>query len=610
LEAGDEIVAAKWAEGIWQGSDPRGSCRLEFPKIAFQCAASGDSASFSGTIPARYDGDSMTRHKLDIQLRDRQNHYYVIPGQDIAAEPEPGYWAPGYGWPRGEFNFHRPCPDFDNNSRPEITQITRNVSLGGTLTVQARNFECSLHDVAIKLKRDAPSPLDIDLENATTDVDGNLSAQVSLSRLNPEWVKSITAPLQSTVVLRSYAGREVSAEVTLLPAIAITVKPERPAPGTRISVSWEGFRSNAGAKLYLDSEVLKENILLDKGDPVFQATLPDGLAGRHRLKLVDSASNAAETEIEIVGEGGQVICREPCIRLPKRAKQGESFDGYIGGFQRNEQLVVNFGGLFEVGKLYQASAQVRQPILVPRGIIDGRYRVSVAAVSDPARTAGDELDVQGGYRQPTLRVTCPRGQSNCDVPRFKPGESVNTTGLGWMVKGRFGATLISERGKQAVPMRTDGCVWGIIGDTPAGKPCDEVLGEIDKFWALPKDAAGGAHVIEVTDGMAIARAGLWIETGQAPEPKLPPPQPDPTPGPVPKVCNPDLPRVWQPGCVPGPQPAPEPAPGPGPLCDPNRPRYAQPGCVEPEQPKGDAGTPSPQKCNPNVPRYTQPGCIP
>ena len=627
LEAGDEIVAAKWTEGAWQGGDPRGSCRLAFPKIAFQCAASGDSASFSGTIPAGYDTDSMTRHKLDIRLRDRQNHFYVIPGQDIAAEPEPGYWAPGYGWPRGEFNFHRPCPGFANNARPEITRITGSVRLGGTLEVQARNFECSLRDVAVKLKGDAPFPLETYLENATTGADGNLSARLSLSGLDPEWAKAVTAPVPSTIVLRSYAGREASAQITLLPAIAITVTPDRPAAGTRIVVSWVGFRSNAGAKLYLDGGVLKDNILLDKADPSFQATLPEGLAGRRRLKLVDSANNAAEIEIDIVGEGGKTICREPCIQLPKSAKQGEPIDAYIGGFLRNEQLVVNFGGLFEVGKLHQESALVRQPIRVPSGVIDGRYRVSVAAVSDPARTAGDELDVRGGYRQPTLRVTCPRGQPDCDVPRFKPGESVNTTGMGWIVKGRFEATLISERGKQAVPMRTDGCVWGILGDTPAGKPCDEVQGEIDKFWVLPMDAAGGGHIIEVTDGMAVARADLWIEAGQAPDPKPPPepkpppaPRPDPAPGPAPKVCNPDLPRLWQPGCVPGPQPAPkpepvpkpapEPPPGPGPLCDPNRPRYAQPGCVEPEQPKGDGSTPSPRKCNPNVPRYTQPGCIP
>ena len=170
--------------------------------------------------------------------------------------------------------------------------------------------------------------------------------------------------------------------------------------------------------------------------------------------------------------------------------------------------------------------------------------------------------------------------------------------------------------------------------TPLGLPISPTAGvvvAIALYGAIVVALLATAPVIEVTDGMAVARAGLWIEAGQAPEPKplpepKPPPTPrlDPAPDPAPKVCNPDLPRVWQPGCVPGPQPAPlpapkpepapkpapEPAPGPGPLCDPNRPRYAQPGCVEPEQPKGDAGTPSPQKCNPNVPRYTQPGCIP
>ena len=78
-----------------------------------------------------------------------------------------------------------------------------------------------------------------------------------------------------------------------------------------------------------------------------------------------------------------------------------------------------------------------------------------------------------------------------------------------------------------------------------------------------------------------------------------------------KPCDPELPRIWQPGCMPvsGP-PAPAPPPGPVTYCDPEKPKFWQPGCVE--RP-GGAPAPAPkppQKCLPNVSRYAQPGCIP
>jgi hypothetical protein len=169
------------------------------------------------------------------------------------------------------------------------------------------------------------------------------------------------------------------------------------------------------------------------------------------------------------------------------------------------------------------------------------------------------------------------------------------------------------------------------------------------------DEITGRRVIRMVDTVGNeAQAPIEI----AREQPVPQPAPKPVPAPVPvpdpktKFCNPELPRVWQPGCVeapPAPQPkvAPQPVPPPAPilvgpqptpptiiptppptpappiaptpppkpapapqapLCDPNRPRYAQPGCVEP--PSSPPGASAPQKCSPNVPRYAQPGCIP
>jgi hypothetical protein len=139
------------------------------------------------------------------------------------------------------------------------------------------------------------------------------------------------------------------------------------------------------------------------------------------------------------------------------------------------------------------------------------------------------------------------------------------------------------------------------------------------------DLPAGPWVIEVSDGVASARAEFRIEGAKTPPEKTPDNSADkriddliaPPAPPDKKPCNPYLAKIWQPGCVePGTGnlaglPSPEPQPSPQTICDSNRPRYAQPGCVEAAVPaNNEAGSRIQEKCKPNIPSYAQPGCIP
>ncbi|NJD62772.1 MAG: hypothetical protein FIA93_08630 [Deltaproteobacteria bacterium] len=425
-------------------------------------------------------------------------------------------------------------------------------------------------------------------------------------------------PQRLTFIVRGDSGREARQAITVAPTVYIEVTPKAPKAGQRLQVMPYGFKANTYANVFLGEAPLTPGYgkPLEAGQPV-EVVLPEGVAGKQVVRLKDSAGNEAEETIQIEGRGADAVCTKPCVILPARARQGEPFDAILGGFLKNEQLVLRFDELFEVGNPYQRELMVKQPVPVPGDVRDGRYKVTATSMNDPARTAFAWIDIAGGYRAPTLSITCPGNQPGCRVPRFKPGESLNTTGFGWMPKGTFRGVLYPEQGQARTPagMR-EGCVWGFVEGRPQGAPCDETKGEIRKYWELPADSRGGAWVIEVSDGASTARAGFLVEDAPA-QAQKPPDKPIAAPPPVhqdKKICNPELPRLWQPGCVEpdksstggqGPQPATRT------ICDPNRPRYAQPGCVESATPdKANAGPRTPEKCRPNVPSYAQSGCIP
>lgn len=365
-------------------------------------------------------------------------------------------------------------------------------------------------------------------ESRVTDVAGSAgiaryrfdSSAWLVSTRNGYFPRPTTKPIQIEVIAEGASGSKARQTLTLRPKSYIEVPPTAKA-GDWIEIRWVGLQPNAWAHVYLGEAPLTtgNGKALYAASPVIEVRLPDGVVGRQEIRVEDSAGNKASEFIEITGEGVAVVCKEPCIQLPDSAKQGEAFDAYVGGFRRNEQFTVRFAELFDVRSDYQRELQVKVPVLVPAGVRDGRYRVSVTSVSDPRRSAAREIEIRGGYRAPTLAVSCPRTQPGCELARFKPGESVHTSGFGWSIKGRFSAQLISERGSEPLPFERKGCRWGWVQGTPQGNPCDEAKGEINKFWKLPAPLAAGAYVIRVSDGVASAQAGFWVEAA-APEKKI------------------------------------------------------------------------------------------
>ncbi len=420
------------------------------------------------------------------------------------------------------------------------------------------------------------------------------------------------------------------------PAPALRVKTPAPTAGQTVELEWSGFAANAAAHLYLDGvQLTTQPKYLDASAPVVSLRLPDAVTGRRVMRLVDARNNAAEAPIDIRAPGGAVgggrLCADPCVTVvPASARQGQAVKIFVSGFRANVQLQLQFDRLFEIGKPYHASGGVTElDFTPPRSLPDARYTISVVDVTDPGRRAQADVTLSGGRQAPTLALICPGTGDTCADPRFKPGEGVLATGIGWLTKRAFTATLVDAKGvSTALAEPREGCVWN-LGPTekrPEGIPCDSKRDEVAKWWRLPATAAPGRYRLVMSDGVSEIGAALTIVAASTPPlvvspPPVPAPPPvvstppvakPPAPPPAGKPCDPNLPKLWQPDCVERPAPpvttAPLPA-TPAKLCDPNMPRYAQPGCVEPPPPPPTTAAP-PRKCDPNVPKYAQPGCLP
>lgn len=620
LEAGDVLVQARWGRNGDLGCAPRNAlCQDDFPLIGYERAAAGDILVLEGRIPTEADRDFQQYHALEITLRDRRNRIYTIPDRDLIVEPAP---LDPEGLRRG-FNFYRACAAYDAAEMPLIEQIDPEADLSGAapLRLRARGFECLSNSVTVRLEAREPVPLNQTVATLTASAEGVAGGELVLAQLlDQDWQRQLRAPVVARLTIGTSAERAASADITLLPPVALAVTPSDPLAGQRIGIAWKGFTANSSAVLYLDDTVLKERVLLDPGDALITVQLPEALTGRYLLTMRDASGREAQAPLEIRGDpdAGR-LCRQPCLHLPASTQQGDEIRIGYGGFPSLAQVEFALGG-YTFRSAYQSTLMDSLNFVIPGGLEDGRYRISAQS---GAHAAEAEISVRGNRRISLLAQPVTPG---ADPVRYQPGvHSVHVEGSGWFQRGRFSATLLGldpdqpdgydRRRSYALADYRDGCVVDI--ERYRGAPCDQRTGEIRQFWPIPASSAAGAYVLLLSDGLTESITENIFLVGETPvQPVVkrtdPPPVKRDEPEPDVRPCNPNMPRYAQPGCIDADtdedrgderQVAQR--------CDPNRPRYAQPGCIDADA-GGDGGGEKQEvrKCDPNVPAYAQPGCRP
>ena len=465
-----------------------------------------------------------------------------------------------------------------------------------------------------------------------TDIRGAFKATIWGS---PEYAKDTPSLV---VEAESAPQNKASVRITVkppAPKFTIAVEPERLQAGQRITVRWKGFPSNVGAVLYLDDRVLKDAILLDRSEPAISARLPDNVSGKRRLRLSDARDNTALTELNIERAETEPdkpvsndVCDKPCVLAPASEMQGRTIPIRISGFPRNSQVRIGMSRLGDLKALYQSGPVDTLDFKLLETLPDGSYTITARSVATPDVMAETTIRIAGARRPLKLRAL-PLDPRDGEAIVIAGTQSVHVSGEGWWPKGSYSARLVGQSADAAASIAlgsyTSGCQWmiGAPQQTPSGQPCDESKGELDQHWPVGANAGAGLYRLELSDGVNTAATENLVRvtsTKPAPpeaptcNPDMPkvrqpgcidkpvPPSPD-----KPKACNPDLPRMWQPGCVDKPMPTPPTPPDGKKVCNPDMPRIWQPGCID-DAKGGDRKQEPSLPCDPTVPRYAQPGC--
>lgn len=362
----------------------------------------------------------------------------------------------------------------------------------------------------------------------------------------------------------------------------------------------------------------------------------------------------------------------PGVPFTSYGVQETAHDGTIGGgFAR---LIFSPNGLFWRGNYLdvdhalvtiadaggRTSAPARLDLTLPyRAVLDPTW-LRRERKGDAAVKAGDWVKVHlngfpTGHRVHVQHLNWELGEE----PIGDKNQSWNEALVDRMVTA--GRRLFIERNPDVVdleiPKETPpGVQTFIFVDTTEGGARPDFLGSSSGLWHsrgrtfLTIDVAAGKTPPPEEEKK------LPSENPKRPPPKPPTPEPPTLKPPEPEVryCDPNLPKIWQEGCVsrdkltpapdpkketacdpnlpsffvgacppkeipwqppkpPTPEPQPEPTPAPTPgvtYCDPNIPKIWQGDCINrtpTETPKPESGAPA--RCISTIPKFSQPGCV-
>ncbi len=636
LTKGDTVQLIQWSDG---GGWPAGSDILAHN----QAVANSSPFKLMAWIPEQADLKDLPLHYLSVKLKDTFDNVYDVPATAIKSKKKAGVYPFNGGW-----NFHKLCAALKPTQPIKLEKIVTPVDLwtGPRIVASLSNVDC-MSEVRAKIAVRALA-IEQNLYGQNTGVTRTtdlVDVQFELPSQEDSWLDRVTHEMPAKVTFTSLAsGRTITADITLLPRLAIKVLTQPAKAGQSVDIEWRGFPSNQSATLLFDRTPLNNTypFMLEKGQPI-TVRLPEGVTGSHTLTLTGAGGKSASATIEIAGNSAPVgknppnpsnACDQtPCIQVqPEAAGQGDLITVMFSGFPQNSQVKFTLRDKWLINSgHYQSSAIDSIQYRLPAGLPDGDYAIVAQSIPFPKLTATRTIKIAGKRKTPTL-VALPIPLPNNQVSWYRLGmHSIHVQGRYWALGAPFTATLISEDlriHKLAAPP-LNGCLGKILGEYMSNT-CNEYEGEIIQFWQfwpLNPTVQPGLYVLQLSDGLSETYTQPFhilpqapAQAGPKPAPK-PDPKPDPAPTPVRpepvRYCDPYTAAYLQRGCIeretpkpplkPMPE-APKSVPNAAKYCNPNIPEYNQPGCIAPEKPKQAPATVT--RCNPNIPEYNQPGCLP
>ncbi len=173
---------------------------------------------------------------------------------------------------------------------PAITLSPNSGAIGTRVTVTGANFESYRGDnVSIFFNN-------VEIANSPQTIPDTGSFSVYFD------IPDNATPGRAWIIIRSQLGSELAKSLFIIPETEIKLDTEEGAAGTIVTVSGEGFYAGKIVTFYYfnrDSEKMGTKVATLTGEYSFSFTIPDSIAGKHKITAENAQGNSAEAEFEV-----------------------------------------------------------------------------------------------------------------------------------------------------------------------------------------------------------------------------------------------------------------------------------------------------------------------
>jgi hypothetical protein len=338
---------------------------------------------------------------------------------------------------------------------PEVTLSPTSGAVGTRVTVTGSGFE-SFSGTEVEVLFD---DTELDLSPLLVDDDGTFAIEFD--------VPPDTEPGVTQVKVRALLGAEIR-ETFIVQEPRIDLSSSEGPVGTEVTVEGRGFYSGGNVDLYYYQDEDRVSIATEEsssiGEVTFVFSIPDSMAGEHRILVEDVIDNVDKADFEVV----------PTLMLSQTAGAiGDDLTVSGSGFGEKSEVTIYFDNAVVVGATTNKYGSFEVDFKVP-AVESGAYRIE-----------GEDEEDNQAEADFTVAAGASLSQDSGAV-----GTSLIVSGVGFKA-GTIVA--ISYDGVDVTTAVTDGHgAFSIPFQVPA--------------------SSGGNHVVRITDGSNTAECIFTMES--------------------------------------------------------------------------------------------------
>jgi len=345
---------------------------------------------------------------------------------------------------------------------PVITLSPTTGAIGTQVTVTGTNFDSYTGDNIYIFFNN------LEIDNSPLTIPGSGSFSVNFN------IPNDATPGIVWIIIKSQAGLKLAESSFIIPKTTINLDTAEGTIGTTVTVNGKGFHANKTVTFYYHnsgSEKLGTAVATPTGECSYRFTIPDSIAGEHKITAEDARGNSAEAEFEVT----------PSITLnPASGAAGTMVTVKGHGFGYRNTVTIYFENTRVIRVTSDKYGNIEAAFGVP---ITGPQNYTVKAEDEDDNTDKAEFTI-------TAEAKLNKTMANI-------GTELIVNGTGFIA------------GKK-VTVKYDDFEIAAINTS--------IIGAFSVAFKVPS-SSGGTHIITVSDGTNTKQLAFTIESKAPPVPK-------------------------------------------------------------------------------------------